>query len=335
MRTWIKVGLALAAGAGLAGPAARAQVVERDTKVTGPRGRTIERQVRTQRGPGYIDREVDIRRPAGEVRRDTIIRAGPGPGGGGGPRPWVGGGGGYGPRGFGYGGPVFVERNVFVAPPPRPAGFFGIGLPFFGLSVGAPAFAPPPVVVAPPPIIVAPQPPVVVAGGQPYPGQPGPPAQQPVAVADPLTVPLSQLQSFHSVNRRDGCLAIGRTGDPRGVPALMDRLKNDGDKDVRIAAAWALGEIGDPRAGVYLERAALFDKKQEVRDAAANAYKRLPPEGAAVQVAPPANAGPINAGPADAAPIFQPPADAGSPPPPAFDPNTPPPPPTPAEGQGP
>ena len=319
MRTRMRAGLALVAGIGLVGATARGQVVERDTKVTGPRGRTIERQVRTQRGPGYINREVDIRRPAGEFQRDTTIRTGPvGPG----PRGWVGGGGygGFGPRGFGPGGPVFVERNVFVAPPPRPAGFFSLGLPFFGLSVGAPALFPPPVVVAPPPVVVAPPPPVVAGAPQPYPGQGQGQGAPPVQVVDPLTVPLNQLQSYHGNLRRDGALALGRIGDPRAVPALMERLKADSDREVRIAAAWALGEIGDPRAGVYLERAALFDKKQDVRDAAAAAYKRLPREGAA----------PADAPATEAPPTAVPPAAADAPPP--FDPNTPPPPPTPDGG---
>jgi hypothetical protein len=59
---------------------------------------------------------------------------------------------------------------------------------------------------------------------------------------------------------------------------LVERLKNDGDVDVRIASATALGEIGDPRAAVYLERVTIYDKKQKVRDAAALALTRLPRE---------------------------------------------------------
>jgi len=302
MRPWIGAAFALAAAAWLAGATARGQVIERDTKVTGPRGRTIERQVRTQRGPGYIERDVDIRRPAGEFHRETIIRDGQGYGPGPGPGPWVGGGG---PRGFYPGGPVFVERDVIYAPPPppRPSGFFALGLPFFGLSVGGPPLLPPPVVVGPPPVIVVSQAPAYVAAPQPSQGQAAPP----VAVVDPLTVPLNQLQSYHASQRRDGSLALGSQGDPRAVPALMDRLKADGDREVRIAAAWALGEIGDPRAAVYLERAALFDKKPDVREAAAAAYKRLHREGTPA---------PAPADPASATESPPPPEDANTPPPP-------------------
>jgi hypothetical protein len=55
----------------------------------------------------------------------------------------------------------------------------------------------------------------------------------------------------------------------------MDRLRFDEDRDVRAAAAWALGEIGDPQAAPYLERAAMQDKKREVREEAARALDRL------------------------------------------------------------
>ena len=41
--------------------------VERDTTITGPRGRSIERQVEIQRNPGSIDRQVQIKRPGGNV----------------------------------------------------------------------------------------------------------------------------------------------------------------------------------------------------------------------------------------------------------------------------
>ena len=44
------------------------QTVERDTTITGPRGRSIERQVEIQRTPGSIERQVQIKRPGGNVR---------------------------------------------------------------------------------------------------------------------------------------------------------------------------------------------------------------------------------------------------------------------------
>jgi HEAT repeat protein len=89
-----------------------------------------------------------------------------------------------------------------------------------------------------------------------------------------------RLRSLHANSRRDGALTLGRLRDPRAVPALVERLEKDGDKRVRMAAAWALAEIGDPRAAVPLEKAALYDKKQDVRDIAAKAYKQLPKEDA-------------------------------------------------------
>ena len=47
------------------GAVANGQTVERDTTITGPRGRTIKRQVEVQRGPGSIERQVQIQRPGG------------------------------------------------------------------------------------------------------------------------------------------------------------------------------------------------------------------------------------------------------------------------------
>src|SRR4051794_3294804 len=44
---WAAVGLALAS------PTASGQVVERHAKKSGPNGGTIERSIRTERGPGY------------------------------------------------------------------------------------------------------------------------------------------------------------------------------------------------------------------------------------------------------------------------------------------
>ena len=55
----------------------------------------------------------------------------------------------------------------------------------------------------------------------------------------------------------------------------MERLEKDNEKEVRVAAAWALGEIGDPRATLALDRAALYDRRQDVRAAASQAMVRL------------------------------------------------------------
>ncbi len=218
------------------------QVVrERDVSVTGPRGRTLQRDVRTQAGPGYVDRQVQIRRPDGTFRSNTLVERMPGPGMVG--RPAV---------GYGHGGGVFVEE-VVVAPPPPPPPIFGLGLfggvPLFGGFVGA-SIAPPPVVYTSP-------------------------VPRPTPGLDVVAENLAKLKSWHEHTRRDAALFLGQVRDPRAVPALMDRLKNDHSRDVRIASAHALGEIGDGRAEDFLEKAKLFDKHVEVRDEAARAITAL------------------------------------------------------------
>ena len=255
--------------------AASAQVAERDTRLTGPKGRTIERSIRTERGPGFVDRKIEIKRPGGTLTRETRL-----------PQP-----GGYAPRPGPPGGPprsriierdVVVERNVFVERPPLIAPFVA---PFLSFSFGAPPPPPPPppVVYIPEPVYIAApmvvaQPPVVVTAPA-YSQTPGPPVAleptMPLAVADAV----GRLASLHHQSRRDGALTLGNLGDDRAVAPLIDRLEHDFDREVRVAAAWALGEIGDPRAAVVLQRAALYDRRQEVRAASATAYQRLPRPG--------------------------------------------------------
>jgi hypothetical protein len=101
-------------------------------------------------------------------------------------------------------------------------------------------------------------------------------AGQPVANAgEPLPEALVRLQSHHDNSRRDAAITLGRIGDDRAVPALVDRLKNDGSREVRIAAANALGEIGDPRSLTALDRARIYDRRNEVRTAAVRAMERI------------------------------------------------------------
>ena len=266
-----RIGSALCCAAiGLAATAAGGQeVIERDTKVTGPRGRTTERDIRVRRGPGYIDRQVEVKRPGETIIRDTRISTGPAgrPYGG---RPY--GGPGYGPGPRFYGGRPIVEE-VFVPGPPVYAPVVApfVALPGFSFFFGGGQPAPPPPVVA----------------ADPGPGYPPPPAgPPPQQVIDPLTEPLARLKSLHGNSRRDACLAIGSLHDPRAVPSLVERLEHDFDKEVRVAAAWGLGEIGDPRAAVPLERAAQFDKRADVRGAAKTAYEKLPKPGQVVMESP-------------------------------------------------
>ena len=246
------------------------RVVERQTRETGPRGRTIERDVRIERSPGMVERDITIKRPSGTFTRDTVIQNMPGGG-------WFGGGTAVESRPGAR--PTIVENELIVNNPPPVWGGpgyvngwgwgfggagLGLGLPGFGMFLGASAPAPTIIVEpVPPPLIIAPGPPrpVIVAG---------PPAQY-----DPVFDALERLKSLHEHIRRDGALSLGNLKAARAVPALVDRLKNDWSKDVRVASAWALGEIRDPRAGVALQRASLFDHRTEVRAVASKASEKL------------------------------------------------------------
>ncbi len=292
MKTGMHRGAALvAATLALSGSTVLGQVIERDTKVTGPRGRSIERKIESKRGPGYVERDVRIQRGNQTFERDTVIR-GPRSIYGGGPGPFIGGG----------GGPRIIERNVFVQPEvfvPAPAPVVvGGGLPFFSFFFNSPPPPPPPVVVAEPPPQVVYQPPVRYAE---------PSAPQTVMV-DPVAQAAERLKSYHANSRRDAALTLGRLGDARAVRPLVERLEKDFDKDVRVASAWALGEIGAPGAALALEKAQLYDRKQEVRDVATVAYKKLGRPRAA-QPAPAANPEPMNL------PSGEPPLDLTTPPP--------------------
>ena len=259
----------------LASSAAWGQVAERDTKLTGSRGRTIERSIQTERGPGYVDRQIEIKRPGGTLTRETRV-----------PRP-----GGY-PQRYGPpGGPLrprVIERDVVVE---RPVLVAPLVAPFLSFSFGSPPPPPPPppVVYAPEPVYIASPmviaaPPVVVAVPAYAPGPVPLPTSPPVIAGEPALPPpvadaVGRLASLHHQSRRDGALTLGHLGDDRALTPLMDRLEHDFDREVRVAAAWALGEIGDPRAGVALQRATLYDRRQEVRTAAGTAYQRLPKPG--------------------------------------------------------
>lgn len=324
--------LALGVSAGVCpvlGPtAARSQTYERDVTITGPRGRSVERQTEIHRGPGGIDRDLTIRRPGGTYERQTHIGRAPGFGGGG-----------YGRGGFGPapGRNVFVERDVFInrgGPGLSGLADFGIGAAVgtgAGLLLGR-AFAPPPppVYVVPeplyvaPPVFVPPPPPPVVVYNPPVRYQPAPPPA--TIVVDPVAQAAARLGSPSHHSRRDSALILGRLGDARGVPPLVDRLKHDASPDVRVAAASALGAIGDPRSAIILERAIIYDKKQKVRDAASAALARMPretvtvPSGAPVTSSAPAPS--ISLEPAEGASV------------PSLDPiERVPPPPTPSDGR--
>jgi hypothetical protein len=235
-------------GLGLTATLAVGQVVEReqDTTVTGPRGRTIQRDIKVERGPGFVDRQVTIKRPGETIVRDTRMQTG------GGPRAFVPTYGG--PRYFG--GPRFVE-NFYVQRPPIVSTFIGLPALSFAFGAGGGGGG--------------------GGGGGPVGGPP--PGSQPPPPFDPFADALGRLKSFHGSSRRDGALALGRIGDPRAVPALNERLEHDFDREVRVAAATALGEIADERGAVALEKAALYDHRHDVREAAKLALTKIPKPG--------------------------------------------------------
>lgn len=250
--------MGVASLSGLAVDCGAQQVFERATRVTGPRGRTLERDIRAERGPGYVERDIRIQRPAGTFERQVHINGPLTARGAATSRAVV-----RGPVT-----PGFVQRNViFERPivvrtiPPIAPGFWG---PPIGLYAGSGFWFPPSVIAAPPVTVVYQSPATVIQ-------------QVPVTprVADPFADAMGRLRSHHDNSRRDGALTLGRMGDVRAVPSLMERLDKDHDMEVRVASAWALGELGDPRSMLALDRASRFDKKAEVRAAANRAIGRM------------------------------------------------------------
>jgi hypothetical protein len=242
-----------------------AQGFERDTTLTGPRGNSVSRSITQQRVGPYVDRSVTVTGPRGNsITRNTEIFA---------PR------GGYGPRGFVGGGPVFVGGPPVV----------GVGLgvvPAFNLFVGGggvgvplgPPGPPPPTYYHPPiPYPASTAAAQAAASGTPPPTPPPPPPPG-ARIVDPVAENVSKLSSLHSNTRREGLITLGQYGDARAVPSLIDRLQHDHEKEVRMAAAWALAEIGDPRGIVPLETARQFDKRPDVRTVAEKSLSRLPRE---------------------------------------------------------
>jgi HEAT repeats len=325
MKWWYYAGMVLTVGLALEGGPSLGQVVEkeRDVTITGPRGKSIQRSTVTERGHGMVDRQVTVQRPGGTFHSNTLVERAPGFG-----RPGPGPRGGFGPP-FRFG-PAFGPREVIVnngggpgswlAPVAIVGGLFGLGALAGSALSSQPAQ---PVYAVPPPVVVAPQPNVIYNAPQPYGGQP---VQGPTVVVDPVADAAARLQSHHANSRIEGAYTLGRLRDPRAIPPLIDRLKNDNDADVRIASATALGEIGDPQVATYLERVTIYDKKQKVRDAAAVALSRLPrampqPAGQPVMSAPagtpyPSNVAPAPSIPATSAPTLEPEPVERVPPPP-------------------
>jgi hypothetical protein len=226
---------------------AGAQTIERDTTITGPRGRSIQRDVEVQRGRGSIDRQVTIKRPGGTFTRDVQIQRSPvmgrGPIPGGWPRPpWLG------PRPLVIAQPAPALGFGLMAAPMLNFSFGGGGLGFGGGGGG---------------------------GGPGGGGMPGGPGGQAPPPPDQVGLECQRLQALLSGTRKEAAYNLGRMGDPRAVPSLIHVLKYDNFKDVRVASAIALGEIGGSDAAVALERSSIYDHREDVRKAATTALDRL------------------------------------------------------------
>jgi predicted RNA-binding protein with PIN domain len=75
--------------------------------------------------------------------------------------------------------------------------------------------------------------------------------------------------------RAAALLALGDLGDRRALPALCDRLENDGASLARQAAAQSLGRIGDRSVEDALETAVRADPKSKVRRASREAVTQI------------------------------------------------------------
>jgi HEAT repeat protein len=80
---------------------------------------------------------------------------------------------------------------------------------------------------------------------------------------------------FGRAVRAAALLALGDLGDRRALPALCDRLENDGASLARQAAAQSLGRIGDRSVEAALETAVRADPKNKVRKAAREALAQI------------------------------------------------------------
>jgi HEAT repeat protein len=81
--------------------------------------------------------------------------------------------------------------------------------------------------------------------------------------------------------RRYLALALGRSGDGRSAPVLLEGLE-DTDGETRLYCAWGLMRVGDARVLSALRRAAASDKDAGVRKMAVFALGQLGDRGAAV-----------------------------------------------------
>ena len=162
-----------------------AQTVERDTTITGPRGRTLQRDVEIKRGPGSIERQVQIKRPGGTLDRSVQVQRSPLMG------PW------RPPIGAPWPRPAWIPRPVVVGVPA--VGFGVAAAPMLNFSFGGGGGG--------------------IGGGLGGPGPggggPGGPGAGAPPPPDQTALLTQRLQSIVPSHRKDAAYSLGQTGDPR------------------------------------------------------------------------------------------------------------------------
>jgi epoxyqueuosine reductase len=65
--------------------------------------------------------------------------------------------------------------------------------------------------------------------------------------------------------QRNAAVALGNSGDPEKIPALISALDNP-EPIVRVHAIWALGKLGGPKARAAIEKISKTDELGQVRE---------------------------------------------------------------------
>lgn len=84
----------------------------------------------------------------------------------------------------------------------------------------------------------------------------------------------TELSSTNPRTRSAALFALGFADKEEAIPAIRERLE-DGDRNVRVAAIWALGSIGDSSINETMVRVLERDADPVVRSAAAWAIGRI------------------------------------------------------------
>ena len=225
---------------------------EREATITGPRGRTIDRRLEVNRGPGTYERQLQIQRPGGTVQRDFMMQRVPRVAG-------------LGAGGFGGRPMVFRAQRVRRASTGNIVVVRVLRCARRGPSVLAASASSSRRRRA--------------AGRRTgrYSAWRGLPLVPPSIPPRSIPLPLRP-RDFRAF--MPAAVVTERrlwVGSVIPEPSLLSFTHSSmtPSKDVKIAAAQALGQIGGTDSEVVLERCIVYEKKEEVRDAAALALRRL------------------------------------------------------------